>query len=141
MLPRKRNETTGEFLRGKILWKSTNRTGEKPVDIMPRDIVDQVRSVLQNANRGKGDIPNYLTAFQILERLPPQLRDQLIAERGIGGRGCGTSYAAPSVVSDAAEMLGEHVKIEYMDSTGVSVQVAGQAVTPSNEVCALYRLS
>ena len=68
MLPRKRNETTGEFLRGKILWKITNRTGEKPVDIMPRDIVDQVRSVLQNANRGKGYIPNYLTAFQILER-------------------------------------------------------------------------
>lgn len=107
--------------------------------IMPTDIVEDVQTVLQNAHRGKGDRPNFLTAYQILDRLPARLRDQLIAERGLGGQGTGVAYAAPSVVSDAAELVPGRV-IEYMDSVGITVEIAGQRRTPANQVTGLYRL-
>lgn len=73
--------------------------------IMPSDIVREVELVLQNANQGKGSSPCWMTAYQILHRLTPTLRDQIIAERLIGGAGTGVHYAAPSVVLDAAEMI------------------------------------
>lgn len=105
--------------------------------LSPADIVGEVRAVLATAHRGKGDHPNYLTAFQILDRLPAVTRERLIRERGAGGAGTGV-FAAPSVVSRAARMAG--AEVAYLDSVGLSVQVAGQAVTPSYEVCAVYRL-
>ena len=107
-------------------------------ELRPSDIVDAVRAVLAAARRGKGDRPNYLTAFQILDRLPAELRTRLVSERTPGGTGAGTVFAAPSVVSRAARMAG--AEVEYLDSVGLSVQVAGQPVTPSYEVCAVYRL-
>ena len=108
--------------------------------LMPRDITGDVQQVLAAARAGKGVRPNFLTAYQILDRLPVTIRDRLIAERTLGGRGSGVSYAAPSVVSDAAEML-PGIVIEYMDSVGVAVSVAGQQLMPSNPVCGLYRLA
>lgn len=108
--------------------------------IMPTDIVEDVRTVLQDARRGKGgERPNFLTAYQILDRLPARLRDQLIEERGLGGQGTGVVYAAPSVVSDAAELVPGRV-IEYMDSVGITVEIAGQRRTPSGPVTGLYRV-
>jgi len=53
-------------------------------DLRPTHIVDDVRTVLADARRGKGDRPNYLTAFQILDRLPEPLRARL-GERLISG--------------------------------------------------------
>jgi hypothetical protein len=108
-----------------------------PVRLGPADIVDEVRAVLAAARYGKGNRPNYLTAFQILNRLPPATRDRLIRERGEGGAGTG-EYAAPSVVSRAARMAG--AEVEYLDSVGLSMQVAGHAVAPTYEVCGVYRL-
>lgn len=109
-------------------------------NLMPKDITAEVRQVLCSASRGKGNRLNFLTAFQILDRLPAEIKERLIAERTRGGRGAGQSYAAPSVVSDAAEML-EGIVVEYVDSQGIEVTVAGQSVTPSNVVCGIYRLS
>jgi hypothetical protein len=107
-------------------------------ELRPTDIVDDVRAVLAAARRGKGDRPNYLTAFQILDRLPDQLRARLIRERTAGGADAGVVFAASGVVSRAARMAG--AEVEYLDSIGLSVQVAGQSITPSYEVCAVYRL-
>jgi len=107
--------------------------------LKPSDIVEEVRVVLERAHRGKGDRPNYLTAFQILERLPAVTRERLIGERTGGGAGAGTAFASPSVVSQAARMAG--AEVDYMDCAGLSIDVAGQAVRPGFEVCALYRLS
>ncbi|SRR5579884_1404761 len=109
-------------------------------DLMPSDIADEVRAVLLAANRGKGARPNFLTAFQILDRLPEATRARLIGERTEGGAGAGITFAAPSVVSRAARLI-PGVVVEYMDSVGISVQVAGRSVVPSNEVCGLYRLA
>ena len=107
-------------------------------ELKPTDVVEDVRAVLASARKGKGDRPNYLTAFQILDRLPDALRARLIGERTEGGRAAGTVFAAPSVISRAARMAG--AEVEYLDSIGLSVLVAGQAVTPSYEVCGVYRL-
>lgn len=111
----------------------------KVANLMPSDIKAQVREVLESARKGKGDRPNYLTAFQILQRLPETLKSRLIEERGIGGKGSGQSYAAPSVVSDAAELIPD-VEIDYIDSGGLAITVADTAVLPSYEVCGLYRI-
>src|SRR5882724_729093 len=108
---------------------------------MPDDVVDHVRRVLCTANSGKGTGPNFITAYQILDRLPAELRDRLIHERTIGGRGAGVAYAAPSLVSDAAETLkAEGLEIAYMDTAGLSLTIAGQTIQPGYEDCGLYRL-
>jgi len=91
------------------------------VPFMPTDILGDVEKVLRNARTGKGTEPAFLTAFQILEALPEQLRDQLIAERTRGGKGAGVTYAAPSVVSDAAEMI-PGIEITYLDTQNVKIE-------------------
>ncbi len=88
----------------------------------------------------KDDRPYYLTAYQILDRLPNDIRTRLIQERTIGGRGAGVSYGAPSVVSDAAELLKPDIEIDYIDNVGMHVDVAGTPITPGFEVCGIYRL-
>lgn len=57
--------------------------------IRPSEIIDDVRTVLKSAAKGKGSKPNFLTAYQILDRLPDPLRTQLIAERGTRRKGTG----------------------------------------------------
>src|SRR4051794_26669912 len=108
--------------------------------LMPSDIVDDVKLVLAGARRGKGERPNFLTAYQILNRLPESVRAILVSERSSGGTGAGVHFAAPSVVSKAARLI-PGVEIEYLDSVGLSAVIGTATVTPSNEVCGLYRLS
>ena len=107
--------------------------------IMPSDIVREVETVLRNANQGKGSSPCWLTAYQILHRLPNTLRDQIIAERLIGGTGTGVHYAAPSVVSDAAEMV-RGIQIDFLDCENLTVSIDGNLRTPGYPVCGLYRV-
>jgi len=83
-------------------------------NLMPSDVRDAVADVLRRAARGDGDRPNFLTAYQILDRLPARLRARLISERTLGGQGAGVQYAAASVVSDAAEMV-PGVVVDYID--------------------------
>lgn len=111
--------------------------------IMPSDITADVLAVLRNAKHGKGGRPHYMTAYQVLNELPVQLRDQIISERGMPGAGSGYPYRAAQVVSDAAEVLERQklVEIEYMDSTRVTFEVQGQAIEAGYEVCGLYRLA
>jgi len=101
----------------------------------------QVRDVLLEAASGKGPNPHYLTAHQILDRLPTAIRDQIIAERGMPGRG-GGPWGASQVVSDAAQMLERSgdVDIDFLDTRGVTLSVAEQSITPGNQVCGLYRM-
>lgn len=113
-------------------------------NVLPKEIVDEVRIVLGRAAKGKspGSTTKYLTAYQILDRLPVDLRDRIINERGRGGTGEGVPYAAPSVVAMAAQMVCKDTggTIDYIDTAGLKVQVKDQCVEPSYEVCGLYRL-
>lgn len=83
--------------------------------------------------RGKGEGPVFLTAYQILDRLPAATRDRLIAEQTLGGRGAGVSYAAPSVVSDAAEKL-PGIAISWIDTRGLRLEIAGHEVVPGYKI-------
>lgn len=95
-----------------------------------------------DGRRGQGTAPNYLTAYQILARLPGDLRAVLIAERGRGGRGHGTHYAAPSIVMTALRSLtrlGE-VEVAYLDTGGLQLLIDDERVGAGNRVCGLYRI-
>ena len=106
--------------------------------LMPRDIKDEVESVLENMpihQRGR----SYLTAYQILEGLQSTTRDRLIDERGTPGLGAGVYYAAASVVSDAAEMVSE-IEIALLETSSLNVCLAnGNNIAPGSKNVGLYR--
>jgi hypothetical protein len=108
-------------------------------NVMPSEIVNEVRAVLAAAAPGKGTQPSFLTAYQILERLDVALRTRLIQERTHGGKGAGVGYSAPSVVADAAQMV-PGVVVGFLDTAGLGISVDGQPVKPSYSVCGIYRL-
>jgi hypothetical protein len=108
-------------------------------NLMPDDIVDDVREVLANANKGKGTDCQYLTAYQILALLPQHVRATLIAQRGLPGQGAGVHYSAASLVSDAAEKVAG-VEKAYLDSRHVHFQIDGSTVAAGYSVSGLYRL-
>ncbi|HUT72871.1 MAG TPA: hypothetical protein VMW89_19545 [Desulfatiglandales bacterium] len=109
--------------------------------LMPTDIKEEVKAVLKRTLNDPRYGRSYLTAHQILEKLPSQIRDQLIKERGTPGQGSGKYYAAASVVSDAAEMLPD-IEIVFLDSSSLKVMLKDgtDLVAPGNPNVGLYRL-
>ena len=108
-------------------------------NLMPTDLVNSVRKVLLKARRGGDRLPSFLTAYQILTRLPPTIKARLIRERGLGGKGAGTRYAAASVVSDAAECV-PGVVVAYLDVKEIGLSVEDSSIVPSPKVCGIFRL-
>ena len=106
------------------------------------DIAGDVRQVLAAANAGKGEAPPFLTAYQILERLPATTRDRALAERGMPGAGAGVHYSAASLVKDAIlHHLRTEVEIACLDNTGAAFEIEGRLVRGGYPVCGLYRLA
>lgn len=111
--------------------------------LLPTDIVDDVLLVLQAATPGKGEYPQYLTAYQILGRLNT-IRDRLLAERPDPGAGSGFHYSAASVVEQACQMLQRRgfVEVDYIATEGLWFDVHGHdAVRAGNQVCGIYRIT
>jgi hypothetical protein len=107
--------------------------------LTPADIAPEVLRILEQARRGKGEHPHFLTAYQILDRL--SVREQLAAERGAGGgAGADVYYSAASVVKDAIKHLRNEVQTEFLDNVGAFFNVASEVVRAGNEVCAIYRV-
>lgn len=103
-------------------------------DLMPKDIEGEVLAVLRSAHKDhKGYC--YLTAYQILDRLPPTTRGRLIDERGLTG-----SYTAVSLVTRAADKLPGIDHPVALDAQGVVFTIAGQPKTAGNPNVAIYRL-
>lgn len=122
------------------------QTARTRTDLMPKDILGAVKKVLKNVLTSSRNERTYLTAYQIVDRLPERLRDRLIRERGRGGvrgeggRDAGGSYAAPGVVSDAAQMLPD-IEIDFIETRDLTLIVGSQEIVPgSTQTCALYRL-
>jgi len=61
------------------------------LNLMPTDIKDKVQAVLKKVKKDSRYERSYLTAHQLLEKLPSRIRDQLIKERGTLGQGSGTT--------------------------------------------------
>ncbi len=109
--------------------------------LMPTDIKDDVKTVLKGTLKDSQYGRSYLTAHQILEKLPSQIRDQLIKERGMPGQGAGKYYAAANVVSDAAEML-PGIEIVFLDASSLKIMLRDgtDLISPGNPNVGLYRL-
>ena len=105
---------------------------------LPSAIKEEVRQVLVKASAGC-DTPPYLTAYQILDRLPLPIKEGLISQYSIGGAGNGASYSAISAISQSAQSL-EGVDITYIDSVGLTINVGDNPVIPGNEHVRIFRL-
>jgi hypothetical protein len=109
-------------------------------NLMPSDIREEVDAVLRGVQINAGDRGrSYLTAYQILERLPDTTKGRLIDERGRPGSGSGHHYAAASVVSDAAEMISD-IEIAFLEASLLNISVNGTSITPSPAKIGLYRV-
>lgn len=109
--------------------------------LMPDDILDDVRVVMSNVRHEHENESYFVTAYQVLARLPAAVRERLIQERGMPGAGSGVSYSSASLVSSALKNLARagEIEIAYMDCVGVMTKVNGQTIIPGYEVCGLYR--
>jgi hypothetical protein len=80
----------------------------------------------------------YLTAYQILELLPPGARDRLIRLHGLGGMNSGLDNPATLQVALASEVVTNDVV--YFRTDRVTIEIQTTQVTPSGPTCGLYRL-
>ncbi len=110
-------------------------------NLMPSnpEVQSAVRGVLEKTAVNKDGLRCYLTAYQILDRLPDVLKKRLISERGLGGKETGVEYAATGVVSDAAELI-KDIDIEYIDPKGMEFNVDNQQISSGGRYNGLYRL-
>lgn len=111
-------------------------------NLLPTDIKAEVLAVLRVAATGRGDLPRFLTSYQILARLPEATRERLLAERGNAGQHGGQSYGPATVVAKAGELLKAErlARLEYLDGSGVTFTIAGQPDAPAAfEICALFQ--
>ena len=109
--------------------------------LRPTDIVDDVLRVLTRAG-GRSGGPHFLTAHQVLNRLPGRIRNRLIRERGRAGAGSGHYYASASVVAGAAKILRSRsrVDMQWLDTRGLRLQCDGESVQAGHRSGALYRV-
>jgi hypothetical protein len=104
------------------------------------EIVHEVREVLSSAAKGKGPAPHFLTSYQVLHRLPEHVRDKIIEEYNLPGRGAKANYTAATIVSEALRALGDKIEIVCMDNRGISFDIGEEQVRAGYPVCNLYRL-
>lgn len=107
------------------------------------EIRDAIVDVLLNASCGRGGDVGFLTAYQILDRLPKATRDLLYNAYGGVGGGTNHNYGAATRVAEvAAEIVGPELR--YLDTGGLQFQVAdnptGPTVPAGFELCGLFRL-
>ncbi len=99
----------------------------------------EVLQVLQDAMDTNGNYA-WLTAHQVLNRLPASTRDPLIQKRGGVGLGSGASYSPTRDIGHAIEGLGVVVERTVLDARGANFEVAGQSVPAGFPFIALYRI-
>lgn len=113
-----------------------------------QELREAVEEVIKSAQHGqqRGHGPVWITAYQVLGRLPPELRARLVKEHeGYGGgahdadRGTGAANAVMRVLRQLhSEKL---VAIEHFDAYGDSQFCVGEDkwVHPGNVTCAIYK--
>lgn len=105
------------------------------------ELSDAVLAVLANAATGRGSAPGYLTAYQILNRLPEVLRQLLVDAYGESGRSAGQPFGAATRVAQVADSLGPRVAKAYLDTGGLQFAVQqDDEVAAGYPLCALFRI-
>lgn len=96
---------------------------------------DDIREVLR-----RQDGREFLTAYQILNRLPRLTRDALVAQHGErSGKGAGRPITPARAVADALGQM-DGVQRERLDTGDLAFTVAGAEVEAGAARCGLYRL-
>lgn len=90
--------------------------------LTPSILVEEVGDLLHRNRRG------YLTAYQILDRLPPQSRGELLE-----------GDDALAIVAQAARLV-DHVEYEYLDAKGIGLHIAGKSLTSDEEAIPIFRV-
>mgnify|MGYP000496995576 CR=1 FL=1 len=112
------------------------------MDIERQDIRNEVERVLREASHGKGKEPWFLTAYQILARLPVEMQVWMIETYGQPGKGGGQhNSAALQVARIASSIVGDDNKA-YLDTGNLlfDVPAAGDPLRAGYELCAIFRL-
>jgi hypothetical protein len=102
--------------------------------LTPTEIRDDVERVIRG-----GSHSNYMTAVQILARLPSALREQLIAERRENGS---ARYTDITVISQAAMLLCRAGICEYVyiDARGLWAEIGGDMKMIGDGEYACFRI-
>ena len=108
---------------------------------MTTQLEREIRGILLDAKDPKGSNYAYLTAHQILNRLPASIRDPLIQKRGGVGLGSGASFSPTRDVGIAIEGMGDEIERAVFDARGVTFEVAGQRVPAGFPLIILYRIN
>lgn len=90
--------------------------------LTPSILVEEVGDILRRNSRG------YLTAYQILDRLPPQSRDELLE-----------GDDALAIVAQAARLV-DDVEYEYLDAKGIGLYLAGKSLASAEEAIPIFRI-
>lgn len=108
----------------------------------PGALAPEVLQVLQTTSTGKGTWRHYLTSLQILHRLDPALRAQVIAGEGAPGAGARQYVTAAHFVAKACEVLVKQglVDHDFADVNGATYAVGGQTITPGYPIASIFRI-
>lgn len=102
--------------------------------VTPKMLKEEVRNILENAGAG------FLTAYDIVARLPQDTRQVLMSDRSRPGKGSGEYYSAASVVSQSAQLIG--AEVDWLHGKDHKYFCGeGDYVEGGNEKVALYRIN
>jgi len=109
-----------------------------------RALREAIHKVLEGAAKGRGHgtairYPHYLTAYQILRRLPPAHHQALINEYGEPGKKAGRHFTAVSRVAQIARTIADY---DHLDASDLEFKFdeGEELVTGGSRVVGLYRL-
>ena len=103
------------------------------------DLEPDVVRVLREAAVGRGNEPGFLTAYQILKRLPEKLQSELQAAYGLSGKEAGVNFGGASRVAQVADEAAI-VEKRYLDTRGLQFDAGqGTDVEAGFSLCAIFR--
>ena len=102
------------------------------------------RILLDKAHRAKlnRDFRGYMTAYQILNRMKPEIREVLFTEYGpLFGGNAGHPYGAATYVAQRSQAMVD-VETEYLDAGGLHFVFKDTTVEAGNQhgLCGLFRI-
>jgi hypothetical protein len=104
------------------------------------ELATPITDVLTSASTGKGTDRGFLTAYQILRRLPGSLQARLASEYGDSGKEAGQPFGPASRVAQVAAGLAG-VEKRYLDTGDLQFDVGQtQDVEAGYNLCAIFRL-
>jgi len=105
-----------------------------------KDLAPEIQLVLERACRGPSGESGFLTAYQILNRLPPALQDLLRQAYGRSGEGAGHHFSPASRVGRVAADL-ENVEKAHFDTRGLQFELPhDEQADAGADRCAIFRL-